>query len=170
MVRFAFAAAAVLITSPTFAAGTVIWNNVDSEMTRAQVEALYPAQPGTSYREHSINIDDVAVTPKCKAESEIFFDDSGKVSEVHLKGNGSLGGRCGDEVLTALASKYGQPMVSSDRNGGILARKGNVYVWTRPDGLTMRYKQYKDGMFGGGGLGAKSWELKYTHAAEAIGL
>ena len=161
-------AATIMFATPAMAA--TIWQKVETGMTRAQVEALYPAGGDVSYREKVVHFDHQDVTAKCKADADVAFDEKGIVSGVKLSGNGSLGGRCADEVLTALSSKYGQPSVSSGKEGSLLQRKGTVYVWNRGDGLTMRFKNYGDGAFGGGGLGRKSWELQYSAVAETIGL
>ncbi len=164
------AAGLVMACACSAADAATIWQKVETGMNRKQVEALYPAGGDTSYREKTVHFDHVVVTAKCKADADVTFDDASVVSGVNLSGNGSLGGRCADDVLTALSSKYGQPSVASGKEGSILQRKGTVYVWNRGDGLTMRFKNYGDGAFGGGGLGRKSWELRYSAAAESIGL
>ncbi|MEG8043891.1 hypothetical protein QP164_14690 [Sphingomonas sp. LR59] len=165
-----FVGGALLTMVAAQADAATIWQKVETGMTRAQVEAIYPKGGDVDYREKVVHFDHVVVTGKCKADADVTFDDGGIVSGVNLSGNGSLGGRCADDVLTALSSKYGQPSVASGKEGSILQRKGTVYVWNRGDGLTMRFKNYGDGAFGGGGLGRKSWELRYSAAGEAIGL
>lgn len=166
--------AIALLTVSNGAMAANIWGKVDTGMTRAQVEAAYPAGGDTSYRDKVVHMDHVVVTPKCKADADISFDAKGIVEEVKLSGNGSLGGRCADDVLTALSSKYGQPSTANEREGSVLSRKGKVYVWSRGEGLTMRFKDYSGGGGGGlgigSGLGRKSWELRYSNAPEAVGL
>lgn len=165
--------AGALLAVPAAAQAATIWGKVDTGMTRAQVEAAYPAGGDTKYRDNGVHMDHVVVTGNCKADADISFDAKGIVEEVKLSGNGSLGGRCADEVLTALSSKYGQPAVANDRQGSLLSRKGKVYVWNKGDGLTMRFKDYSGDSGGigiGSGLGRKSWELRYSGAPEAVGL
>lgn len=43
-----------------------------------------------------------------------------------------------------------------------VARQGKVAVWSRPDGVAMRFKKFANGVFGSGGLLKASWELTYT--------
>lgn len=161
--------AVVMTAAVPASAATVIWDKVEVGMTRAQVEALYPAGGKIKHTPKAIEIDGVSITEKCKAEVNIQFE-NGIVSGAMLNGEGALGGRCADTVLTALSGKYGQPMNANDSGGSILARSGKVFVWNRGDGLTMRFKNYNDGSFGAGSLGRKSWELRYTTVAETIGL
>lgn len=146
-----------------------VWNNIEFGMTRAEVEALYPKGKGVSYQSKNIEISDITITAKCQAEANIRFDDAGLVREVMIAGNPSLGGRCSNDVLTALSAKYGQPSNWDNSAATILARQGKVAMWARPDGVAMRFKKYENGAFGGGGLGKASWELSYTKA-DAIAL
>ncbi len=138
-------------------------------MTRGQVEALYPKGKGVSYQPKNIELSDIKITEKCDAEVNIRFDDAGLVREVMIAGNPSMGGRCSNDVLTALSAKYGQPSNWDSSAGSILARQGKVAMWARPDGVAMRFKKFENGAFGGGGLGKASWELSYTKA-DAISL
>lgn len=141
-----------------------VWDKVEFGMTRAQVEALYPAGSRTEYQKNAIEISDVSITAKCQAEANIRFDDAGMVESVMIAGNPSMGGRCSNEVMTNLSAKYGQPANWDGNAGSILARQGKVMVWSRPDGVAMRFKKYENGVFGGGGLAKASWELTYTKA------
>ena len=86
---------------------------------------------------------------------------------MKVKGRGSVAGRCSDKVLGALSGKYGEPLVQRGRSGSILARKGEIVVWNN-DGVTLRFKQFTNGVFGGAGLGQSSWELTYTASASEI--
>jgi hypothetical protein len=135
-------------------------------MTRAQVEALYPRGSKVEYQKKAVEISDVNIIPKCDAEVNIRFDDAGIVNEVMIAGNPSMGGRCSNDVLTALSAKYGQPATTDKAHGSILSREGKVSVWTRPDGVAMHFKKYTNGIYGGGGLGKASWELTYSKAAD----
>ncbi|GFE76934.1 hypothetical protein [Novosphingobium sp. TCA1] len=141
-----------------------VWGKVEFGMTRAEVEALYPRGEGVDYQSKAIEISDVRITEKCQAEANIRFDAGGMVSEVMIAGNPSMGGRCSNDVLTALSAKYGQPSNWDNSAGSILARQGKVAMWARSDGVAMRFKKFENGVFGGGGLAKASWELSYTKA------
>lgn len=153
----------------TGAAAQPVWDKVELGMVRADVEALYPVGEHTKYQRSAIEISDVSVTERCAAEVNIRFDAANKVREVMVAGNPSMGGRCTNDVLTALSAKYGQPANWDDAQSSFLSREGKVAVWQRPDGVAMRFKKYTNGVFGGGGLAKASWELSYT-SVRAIGL
>lgn len=156
--------AALAMGAATQANAEPIWGKVEFGMTRAQVEALYPKGSGVEYQSKAIEISDVKITAKCDAEANIRFDENGLVHEVMIAGNPSMGGRCSNDVLTALSAKYGQPSNWDNNAGSILARQGKVAIWARPDGVAMRFKKFENGVFGGGGLTKASWELSYTQA------
>lgn len=148
----------------------ILWDKVEAGMTIDEVRTLYPSD-GTKVKWHGdkqTEIEDVVILDGCEAEVEIQHE-GGVVEAVKVKGKGSIGGRCSDKVLSALSAKYGQPAVQRSRGGSILAREGEVSVWNK-GGVTMRFKQFTSGVFGGGGLGAASWELTYTASASDIAL
>lgn len=150
--------------------GSELWNGVRSDMSRDQVEALFPARGGkVKHKSQSIEIENVAVVGKCEAEAEIFFA-QGKVERIELKGKGSIAGRCADQVFSALSAKYGQPDGTNSRKGdGFLSRAGAQSIWSKP-GVTMTFKQYNDNDFGGSGLLQHSWRMTYSTLAQVIGL
>lgn len=150
--------------------GIVLWDKVEAGMTIAELRALYPERGGKVkwHGTKQTEVEDVVILPGCEAEVEIQHA-SGTVDAVKVKGKGSIGGRCSDKVLGALSAKYGQPAVQRGVEQSILAREGQVVVWNK-DGVTMRFKQFTNGAFGGGGLGAASWELAYTASASEIAL
>lgn len=160
--KLILAAAAAIVYSVAPASAEPVWDKVDFGMTRAEVEALYPKGPKVEYQRSAIEISDVSIMGKCSAEANIRFDDAGMVREVMIAGNPSMGGRCSSDVMTALSAKYGQPANWDGNGGSILARQGKTVVWSRPDGVAMRFKKYENGIFGGGGLAKASWELTYT--------
>jgi hypothetical protein len=139
-----------------------IWGKVEFGMTRASVESLYPKGGNVDYQPKNIEISHVAITAKCEAEANIRFNDRGVVDSVMIAGNPSMGGRCSNEVMTNLAGKYGQPANWDGSGGSFLARQGKIAIWSRPDGVVMRFKKYENGILGGGGLLKASWELTYT--------
>lgn len=154
--------AIIALISATQASAQPVWDKVEFGMTRAQVEALYPSGSGVSYQRKAIEISHVKITDKCEAEANIRFGDDETVREVMIAGNPSMGGRCSNDVLTALSAKYGQPANWDSSEGSILARQGKIAMWSRPDGVAMRFKKFENGGFGGGGLLKASWELSYT--------
>ena len=148
----------------------ILWDKVRAGMSIAEVRALYPEQKGKikHHKMKQTEIEDIVILEGCEAEVEIQHD-SGEVDVVKVKGKGSIGGRCSDKVLSALSAKYGQPSIVTNRAGSILSREGSTAVWSK-GGVTMRFKQNTSGAFGGGGLGASSWEMWYTASASDIAL
>ena len=147
-----------------------IWDKVEFGQTRTDVEALYPKGKSVDYQSKAIEISDVRIIDKCSAEVNIRFDDQQLVNEVMIAGDPSMGGRCSRDVLAALASKYGEPLNRDESQGSILARQGKIFTWNRPGGVTMEFKKFENGGFGGGGLMKASWELKYSQIGNLIGL
>jgi hypothetical protein len=131
-------------------------------MSRSEVEALYPKVDGVDYQKDRIEISGITILEKCEAEANIYFNAEGQVDRVKIAGDPSMGGRCSDKVMTGLAAKYGQPANWDSTSGSILARQGKIAVWSRPDGVAMRFKKFENGILGGGGLLKASWELTYT--------
>lgn len=166
LLALTFAALAV----PASAHAEPVWDNVEFGMTRAQVEALHPESSKVDYQKKAIEISDIPIIAKCDAEVNIRFDDNDTVHQVMIAGNPSLGGRCSRDVLAALSAKYGEPLNRDSSEGSILARQGKIFTWNREGGITMQFKKFENGGFGGGGLGKASWELTYSKLGELIGL
>src|SRR5690606_32211068 len=88
------------------------WDKIGAGITIDEIRAHYPRQ-GKKVKWHGTKqteVEDVVILPGCEAEVEIQHA-SGTVDAVKVKGKGSIGGRCSDKVLGALAAKYGQPGV-----------------------------------------------------------
>ena len=169
--KYALALAiAAASTSAIAQDGIVLWDKVEAGMTVDEVRAHYPEVRGKVkwHKTKQTEIEDVVILEGCEAEVEIHHEE-GTVDAVKVKGKGSIAGRCSDKVLGALSAKYGQPMVQRETAGSFLAREGEIVVWNK-EGVTMRFKQFTNGAFGGGGLGASSWELTYTASASEIAL
>ena len=154
----------ILLTIAFFCAASAahaepVWDKVEFGMSRTQVEAIYPSGKDIEYQKNAIEISHIQITEKCSAEANIRFGPDGLVKEVMIAGNPSLAGRCSNDVLTALSAKYGQPANWDNSSGSLLARQGKVAMWSRPDGIAMRFKKFENGGLGGGGLGKASWEL-----------
>lgn len=171
MIRIAIAAA-VLVSGSALAAqeAPILWDKVHAGMSVADVRAAYPQEKGKIkwHGTKQTEVEDVVILEGCEAEVEIQHQD-GFVDVVKVKGKGSIAGRCSDKVLGALSAKYGQPAVQRETSGSILAREGEISVWNK-GGVTMRFKQFTNGMFGGAGFGNSSWELWYTASASEIAL
>jgi hypothetical protein len=164
--KLIFAVAAMLVATP--ASAVTLWQNIEHGMTTDQVRALYPAGAHVQHRENRTDIEEFRVTAQCEADVHIYYA-GGTVDRVVLRGGGSIGGRCSDTVLTALSSRYGEPLSRDRRERSLLSREGTVYVWNR-DGVTLRFKRYTNRGFGGGGLGAASWELTYSTFQDDIAI
>lgn len=160
--RLLTASFSILLLTATPASAEPVWGQIEFGMTRAAVEALHPESDDVEFQSSAIEISDVTITDRCQAEVNIRFDDAGLVREVMVAGNPSMGGRCSNDVLTALSGKYGQPHNWDSSEGSILSREGRVAIWTRQDGVVLRFKKFTNGIFGGGGLASASWELTYT--------
>ncbi len=150
-------------------AGPILWDKARAGMAVEELQSLYPQQRGkVKWHRDQVEVEDVVILDGCEAEVEIQHK-SGVVDAVKVKGKGSIAGRCSDKVLGALSAKYGQPMVQRATERSLLAREGEIVVWNK-DGVTMRFKQFTNGMLGGAGLGQSSWELTYTASASEISL
>lgn len=147
-----------------------IWGKVDFGMSRDQIEQLYPEGPEVDYQPRAIEISGITIIGKCQAEVNIYFDDARLVNKVMIAGDPSIGGRCSRDVMAALAAKYGEPLDRDYSFGTLASRQGRVLVWSRADGVTMQFKKYENGLWGGGGLGKASWELTYSRLGDAIDL
>jgi hypothetical protein len=146
----------------------VLWRNVESGMSVAQLRALYPEREHVAYKDNRTVLTDIQIIEGCQAKVNIMHP-GGFVKEIVMRGEGSLGGRCSLKLVTALSGKYGEPLDKDSVRASILGREGKNYIWTR-DGVTLQFKRYTNGAFGGGGLGAASWELRYATNASSIDL
>lgn len=170
LIPVAIALAAIQAAEPSTAATPPVWGSVTLGAPREQIIAAYPKGGKTGYNpDGSIEIADVTIIDKCRAEVNIYFE-SGVVDRVMVAGDPSMGGRCSEKVLTGLASKYGEPLDSGRAGGSLLGREGKVFIWNRPDGITMRFKRYTNGFLGGGGLLKASWELTYSKLGTDLAL
>lgn len=146
----------------------VLWQNVSAGMSRDQVRELYPRSGNVTHRNDLTIVEDYRVTDQCDATVRIFHE-RGIVDRVVVRGEGSIGGSCSDTVLTALSARYGEALSRDRRHGTLFGRESTVYVWNR-EGVTLRFRRFTNGMFGGAGLGAPSWELTYSQIADDVAL
>jgi hypothetical protein len=162
------AANAVATSPPVANADKVLWRNIESGMTVAQLRALYPAGSNVTYKDDRTILSDVAVIEGCQAKVNVMHP-SGAVTEIVMRGEGAIAGRCSLKIITALSGKYGEPLDKDKIRGSLFSREGKNYIWTH-DGVTLQFKRYTNGPLGGGGLLAASWELRYSSAASSIDL
>lgn len=153
---------------PTVPARTVLWRNIEDGMPVAQLRALYPQANHVGYKDDRTVLTDVPIIDGCQSKVNIMHP-QGAVKEIVMRGEGSLGGRCSLKLVSALSAKYGEPLDKDSVRASFLAREGKNYIWTH-DGITMQFKRYTNGAFGGGGLGAASWELRYSTTGANIDL
>ena len=149
-------------------AGVVLWRNVESGMSVAKLRSLYPTGGNVTYKDDRTVLTDVAIIEGCQAKVNIMHP-AGAVSEIVMRGEGAIAGRCSLKIITALSGKYGEPLEKDKVQGSLFARQGKNYVWSR-DGVTLQFKRYTNGALGGGGLFAASWELRYSENAKNIDL
>lgn len=140
--------------------GLVLWRNIEDGMPVAQLRALYPQGPNVAYKDDRTVLGDVPIIEGCQAKVNIMHP-NGVVKEIVMRGEGSIAGRCSLKLITALSGKYGQPLDKDKVRGSLFAREGKNYIWSH-DGVTLQLKRYTNGAFGGGGLFAASWELRYS--------
>lgn len=148
--------------------GPILWRNIASGMSVAQLRALYPQAPNVHYKNDRTVLSDVPIIEGCEAKVNIMHP-TGAVKEIVMRGEGAIAGRCSLKLITALSGKYGESLEKDKVRGSLFARQGKNYVWTR-DGVTLQFKRYTSGALGGGGLFAASWELRYSANASNIDL
>ena len=148
--------------------GVVLWRNVESGMSVDRLRSLYPQSGNVTYKDDRTVLSDVAILEGCLAKVNVMHP-NGTVSEIVMRGEGAIAGRCSLKIITALSGKYGEPLEKDKVHGSLFARQGKNYVWSR-DGVTLQFKRYTNGALGGGGLFAASWELRYSENAKNIDL
>jgi hypothetical protein len=148
--------------------GLVLWRNIENAMPVAKLRALYPAGSNVTYKDDRTVLSDVPIIEGCEAKVNIMHP-AGVVKEIVMRGEGSIAGRCSLKLITALSGKYGEPLDKDKVHGSLFGREGKNYIWMR-DGVTLQLKRYTNGVFGGGGLLAASWELRYSTNASNIDL
>ena len=161
-------AQAALTTSTIAVTGPVLWRNIQDGMSVAQVHALYPEGQDVEWHNDRTVLTDVPVMDGCQAKVNIMHPD-GAVKEIVMRGEGAIAGRCSIKLITALSGKYGEPMDKDKVHGSLFGREGKNYIWAH-DGVTLQFKRYTNGVLGGGGLLAASWELRYSAADTKIDL
>lgn len=148
--------------------GTLLWRNIHEGMSVGQVHALYPQGKDVDWHNDRTVLTDVPIMDKCQAKVNIMHPD-GMVKEIVMRGDGAIAGRCSIKLITALSGKYGEPLDKDKVHGSLFGREGKNYIWAH-DGVTLQLKRYTNGVFGGGGLLAASWELRYSTADTKIDL
>ena len=149
-------------------AALVLWRNIEQNMSVSKLRALYPAGSNVAYKDDRTVLSDVAIIEGCQAKVNVMHPE-GVVKEIVMRGEGSIAGRCSLKIITALSGKYGEPLDKDKVHGSLFGREGKNYIWMH-DGVTLQFKRYTNGAFGGGGLLAASWELRYSSNATNIDL
>lgn len=144
----------------TIQKGTVLWREIEDGMPVSQLRAMFPQGRNVAYKSDRTVLTDVPIIEGCEAKVNVLHP-AGVVEEIVMRGEGSLAGRCSLKIITALSGKYGEPLEKDKVQGSLLAREGKNYVWVK-DGVSLQFKRYTNGVLGGGGLFAASWELRYS--------
>jgi hypothetical protein len=157
-----------LAATPARPHGIVLWRNIEDGMSVGQVHALYPQGRDVDWHNDRTVLTNVDIMDGCEAKVNIMHP-NGAVTEIVMRGDGSIAGRCSLKLITALSGKYGEPMDKDKVGGSWFGRQGKNYIWAH-DGVTLQFKRYTNGVLGGGGLLAASWELRYSAADTKIDL
>jgi hypothetical protein len=157
-----------LAATPTGPDGLVLWRNIQDGMSVAQVHALYPEGKDVDWHNDRTVLGNVDIMDGCQAKVNIMHPNGG-VTEIVMRGDGSIGGRCSLKLITALSGKYGEPMDKDKVGQSLFGRHGKNYIWAH-DGVTLQFKRYTGGILGGDGLLQASWELRYSAADTKIDL
>ena len=131
------------------------------------VLALFPEGTGVRHLPGRVAIEDVTVSPDCEADGDIALE-GGAVREIELRGEGAILGRCGAEMLEALAARFGSPDGRRSRGETPWRRSRTVYEWRR-EGRTIRYTHYTSAGYAGSGLMSASWVLNVSAGGGAGG-
>jgi hypothetical protein len=148
--------------------GLTLWRNIEDGMPIMQVHALYPQGANVDWHADRTVLTHVPIIEGCEAKVNVMHP-NGVVTEIVMRGEGAIAGRCSLKIITALSGKYGEPLDKDKVHGSLFGREGKNYIWTR-DGVTLQFKRYTSGALGGGGLFSASWELRYSTAASNIDL
>lgn len=148
--------------------GITLWRNVHDGMSVAQLHDLYPQGQNVDWHNDRTVLTDVPVMDGCQAKVNIMHP-NGVVREIVMRGDGAIAGRCSIKLITALSGKYGEPMDKDKVHGSLFGREGKNYIWAH-DGVTLQFKRYTNGVLGGSGILAASWELRYSAADTEIDL
>jgi len=117
-------------------------------MSREQVQAAFPKESKKTYK----------IIAECDTSIVAIYKDD-FVTGLQLSGTGALLGKCSEEVFSYLSGLYGPPTLTQKyKSGGLLPRPGKESVWSA-DGLELKYINYNDNGFGGGGLLQTSWRV-----------
>lgn len=148
--------------------GKILWHEIEEGMSVARLHALYPEGEDVDWHNDRTVLTDVQIIDGCQAKVNVMHP-AGAVTEIVMRGEGSIAGRCSLKLITALSGKYGEPMDKDKIRGSLFARQGKNYIWAH-DGVTLQFKRYTNGPLGGGGLLAASWELRYSAASANVDL
>jgi hypothetical protein len=146
----------------------VLWRDVEDGMSVSRLHALFPQGRDVIYKSDRTVIGNVEIIPGCEAKVNIMHP-AGNVTEIVMRGDGAIAGRCSLKLVTALSGKYGEPMDKDKVGQSWFGRHGKNYIWAH-EGVTLQFKRYTGGILGGDGILAASWELRYSAMSTKIDL
>ena len=158
MIRF-LPVAALVMAAPALA-GTAMWQNIETEMTREQVAALYPT---AEQKKDRTVIKGVLILPECPASVEVYYGRGGTVSRVLVKGKASIGAACSNKVREAVIAKYGQP-INKDGGENSFGQNDDEVMWN-VQGLKVKFRRDETAAFRG-----PSWYMDYDTITAEVGL
>jgi hypothetical protein len=119
-------------------------------MNKEQVQAAFP--------KGSVSKKTYQLIANCDTSIVVNYKND-FVNVLQLSGTGALLGKCSEEVFSYLSSIYGPPTLTQKyKSGGLLPRPGKESIWSA-EGLELKYINYNDNGFGGGGLLQTSWRV-----------
>ena len=119
-------------------------------MSKEQVQAAFP--------KGRVSKQTYQIIAKCDTSIVVNYKDD-FVNVLQLSGTGALLGKCSEEVFSYLSRIYGPPTLTQKyKSGGLLPRPGKESIWSAED-LELKYINYNDNGFGGGGLLQTSWRV-----------
>ena len=148
-----------LMLAATPAISQPLWQNIEGGMTVVQVRTLYP---DAKQRGDRTEIKGYLPLPDCPSNVHIMHP-AGSVSEVRVRGKGSIGGICSAKIMEALVAKYGAPLTRDITNAETYL-ENRTLVWSK-DGLLVRFQKMDDS-----GLVSASWEMTYSIISQEVGL
>jgi hypothetical protein len=149
-------------SSPAYASGETLWQNITEGMSVDQVHALYPAAKGqVEWHLEMTELKKAVTTGKCRSDVHIRHDASIVKSVVVFRSNkGMLTNNCPTETLLAMQAKYGEPLSHHVAHTSFLGTDGeeDTYIW-RKDRVSIVLVLHGDAQNG-------AWDLKYVSTAD----
>ena len=155
--RLLIAAIGLIMVSTPAIAGPILWRDIEAGASEASIRERFPKskdKQNTVYHwSDAIEFSPVKVTSNCKASAKVKFE-KGIVDRVNLSGGS---GFCGEEILTSLTAKYGEPKVTS--GDGAANPESGFFVWIK-DGVSIRFQKSRTVSYFGGK--EEEWKIRYS--------